>query len=125
MKEKLLVEIDRGFEVEIRGERPETDEGGREKIKKRKVGLKDTDDKLLDFRDTWVTVEDEKVEMGQRESSQVERGTTRVEQKNSKKVFFPPHLRLCVSSPHYRTCGARAVLAASLLEIKKNLNLKK
>jgi hypothetical protein len=42
----------------MRGERPETDEGGRKKIKKRKVGLKGTGDRLVDFRDAWVSVED-------------------------------------------------------------------
>jgi hypothetical protein len=38
-KDKLLVEIGRGFEVEMWNERPERDEGGRKKIKPRKVGL--------------------------------------------------------------------------------------
>ena len=37
MKDTLMVEIGRGFEVEMRGERPETDKGGRKKIKKKKV----------------------------------------------------------------------------------------
>ena len=54
MKDKLLVEIDRGFEVEMRNEAPERDAGGRKKIKQRKVGLKDTGVLLLDFRDSWV-----------------------------------------------------------------------
>ena len=31
MKDKLLVEIDRGFEVEMRNEAPERDTGGKKK----------------------------------------------------------------------------------------------
>jgi hypothetical protein len=68
MKDNLLVEIGRGFEVEMRNERPEFDEGGRNRIKKRKLGLKDTGVQLLEFRDTWVAVEDERVEMRQSDS---------------------------------------------------------
>ena len=48
MKDKLLVEIDRGFEVEMRNEAPERDAGGRKKINQRKVGLKDTGVQWLD-----------------------------------------------------------------------------
>ena len=72
MKDKLLVEIDRGFEVEMRNEAPEKDAGGRKKIKQRKVGLKDTGVRLLDFRDSWATVEDQHVDMRQRSDSEDE-----------------------------------------------------
>ena len=66
MKDKLLVEIDRGFEVEMRNETPERDAGGRKKIKQRKVGLENTGAQLLDFRDSWVVVEDQRVEIRQK-----------------------------------------------------------
>ncbi len=72
MKDKLLVEIDREFEVKMRNESPERDAGGRKKIKQRKVGLKNTGVRLLDFRDNWVTVEDKHVEMRQRSDSEDE-----------------------------------------------------
>ena len=72
MKDKLLVEIDRGFEVELRNEAPERDAGGRKEIKQRKVGLKDTGVRLLDFRDSWTTVEDQHVDMRQRSDSEDE-----------------------------------------------------
>ena len=68
MKDKLLVEIGRGFEVEMRNERPELDEGGRKRIKRRKLSLNNTGVQLLDFRDTWVAIEDERVEMRQSDS---------------------------------------------------------
>ncbi len=72
MKDKLLVEIDRGFEVEMRKEAPERDPGGRKKIKQTKVGLENTGVRLLDFRDNWVAVEDQHVEMRQRSDSEDE-----------------------------------------------------
>ena len=70
MKATLLVEIGRGFEVEMRNEAPEFDEGGRKRIKQRKLGLKDTGVQLIDFRDTWVAIEDQRVEMRQRSDSE-------------------------------------------------------
>jgi hypothetical protein len=36
MKDNLLVEVGTGFEVEMRNEDPEVDEGGRKRIKQRK-----------------------------------------------------------------------------------------
>ena len=68
MKDKLLVEIGRGFEVEMRNERPEFDERGRKRIKRTKLGLKDTGVQLLEFRDTWVSLEAEHVQMRQSDS---------------------------------------------------------
>jgi hypothetical protein len=70
MKDKLLVEIGRGFEVEMRNKAPEFDEGCRKRIKQRKLGLKDTGVQLIDFRDTWVAIEDQRVEMRQRSDSE-------------------------------------------------------
>jgi len=55
------------------------------------VGLKDTGDKLLDFRDTWVVVENERVEMKQRDNEdeseidEVQRKRKRKENKSAKK----------------------------------------
>jgi hypothetical protein len=72
MQDKLQVEIDKGFEVEMRGERPEKDAGGRKKVKQRKIRLKGTGQRLKEFRDTWVAREDEKVEMRQRDDEEEE-----------------------------------------------------
>jgi len=59
------------------GEVPEKDECGK-KIKKRKVGLKDTGTQLLDFRDNWVG--EERVEMRQKSNSEDE---TEIEEENT------------------------------------------
>jgi hypothetical protein len=42
----------------MRNERPEFDEGGRKRIKRRKLGLKDTGVQLVDYRDSWTAIED-------------------------------------------------------------------
>ena len=72
MKDKILVEIDRVFEIEMRVEVIERDEGGRKKIKKRTVDLKNTGGNFLEFRDSWVAVEEEQVQMRQRRNSEDE-----------------------------------------------------
>ena len=41
---------------------PEKDECGQKQIKKRKVVLKDSGTHLLDFRDRWVGVEEERLD---------------------------------------------------------------
>ncbi len=46
----------------MEGEIPERDACGN-KIKRRAVGLKDAGTHLLDFRDSWVGVEEQRVEM--------------------------------------------------------------
>jgi hypothetical protein len=40
-------------------------EEGKGLSRERKLGLKDTGAQLMDFRDTWVATEDERVEMRQ------------------------------------------------------------
>jgi hypothetical protein len=52
----------------MRNERPEFDEGGRKRIKRRKLGLKDTGVQLVDYRDSWTAIEDEHVQMRQSDS---------------------------------------------------------
>jgi hypothetical protein len=42
----------------MRNERPEFDEGGRKRIKRRKLGLKDTGAQLVDYNDSWTAIED-------------------------------------------------------------------
>jgi hypothetical protein len=85
MQDKLQVEIDKGFEVEMRGERPEKDAGGRKKVKQRKIRLKGTGERLKEFRDTWVAIEDEKVEMRQRdEEEEEERERERTQRKRKR-----------------------------------------
>jgi hypothetical protein len=66
MKDKLSVEIYKDFEVEMRGEVPERDEC-RKKIKKRKLGLENED-----FRDSWVAVEDQRIQKRQKSDSEDE-----------------------------------------------------
>jgi hypothetical protein len=77
--------MEKGEKEREKEEERKRDEGGRKKIKKRKVGLKDTGDRLVDFRDTWVTVEDERIEMGQRESSEDESEIEEVQQKRKRR----------------------------------------
>ena len=85
MQDKIQVEIDKGFEVEMRGERPEKDAGGRKKVKQRKIRLKGTGERLKEFRDAWVAIEDEKVEMRQRdEEEEEERERERTQRKRKR-----------------------------------------